>query len=142
MSDYLNTRLGEIGSGDVLTLITELEVACVVSSGSLINMTLWHFLVQCVYPTGTGQKRQPIAAKYLPEDGFLGTALRKLNGNDVFSLCEELAHRNHTSLEFSLGQKLAGFLNANIPKFPPSKKLTAAQQRRENLAMLRRNNRR
>ena len=98
--------------------------------------------MRCVYPHGKSEKRQPIASKYLPVDGFLGTTIRKLDGTDVFSLCEEFARRNHTSLEFSLGQKLAGFLNANIPKFTVPKKLTALQQRRHNLEILRRYNRR
>ena len=141
MSDYLNTHLAKIRSGEVYSLIGELETACEVSAGLFLNTTLWHFLSQCVYPMGAAEKRQPIAAKYLPEDGFLGTTIRKLQGTHLFSLCEELAHRNHASLEFSSSQKLAGFLNANLPKFPPAKKPAPLQRRRENLVMRRRNNR-
>jgi len=142
MKDYLDTQVGEIRSPEILTLITELETVSQVSSVPFINLSLWHFLVQCVYPHGSAEKRQPINMKYFPMNGFLGTSIGKLAGTDVFSLCEELARRNHTSLEFNHGRKLATFFNANLPKFPAPKKPTALQQRRYNVDMLRRANRR
>ena len=131
MSDFLTTRLNDIRSRDVLALVTELEVACGISCTAFSEVAFWYFLTQCVYPKGHGTKREPIDAKFLPVDGLLSTPIRKLDGTDIFSLCEELARCNNTSLEFSLGKKLAGFLNASLPKFPPAKKQTVAQRRQD-----------
>lgn len=141
MGEFIGSRLSEIRSAEILSLVTELEVVCQVSSVPFLNMTLWHFLMQCVYPNGGSYKRQPIAAKFLPVDGFLGSTIRKLDGTDLFAMCEELARRNQTSLEFSLGQKLAGFLNASLPKLATPKRPSALSQRRESVVMRRRGNR-
>ncbi len=119
MSQLLDTAVGDLRSCGILSLLEELETLTSVSSAAMPRATLWQFLTQCVYPRGLPSKREKIDARSLPDSALLNTTLRLLSreGSAVYDLCEEIARRNHTSLEFCLGQRLFTFLNRSLPRF-------------------------
>ncbi len=140
MSDFLNTRLGEIRSGEILALIEELEHACPVGSRHFVGSPLIHFLTQCVYPGGGAGKRVPLSTALVADAPILDSRAGKLDG-DLYDLCAELALRNDAALKFYQGNKLAVFFNKTLPKYAAPKKPTARQQRSDAVARQRRANR-
>ena len=137
MGKCLNAKVGEIEDELFLELITELESACGV--GASPEDWICHFLARCVYPFGSGSKRQPIATDHLPVSPALETKIGELPDGPVFELCRELA-RNE-ALEFFQGQQLKDFLNRCIPKFPEQNPPSETARRKDALAHLRRRNR-
>lgn len=120
----LDSPLGELESCGVLSLIEELELLAPVSSASLPRVTLWQFLTLCLYPEGMEGKRRKLSGGSLPDSALLNQTLRSLarEESSVFPLCEAIARRNATSVEFHLGQRLTTFLNGQIPKLESKKR--------------------
>ncbi|MGB8353411.1 MAG: hypothetical protein WCD79_05955 [Chthoniobacteraceae bacterium] len=141
MSTFLDTRLSEIQSEEILALVSELEHVTRIGSDAYANSQLFIFLSQCVYPGGTGEKRVPISAEFIAVAPLLDTRVGKLPDGDLRNLCAELAFRNHTALEYYHGNKLSVFLNKTLPKHSAPKKPTSSQQRWNAVAMQRRANR-
>jgi hypothetical protein len=136
----LDTPVKDICNVDVLRLLRELEMVAPVSVEAFGTLTLWNFLVQCVYPDGIAGKRVPIDARHLLSDAYLNCPVRILDDNDLFALCEQIAKRSGDSLEFHMGKKLAAFLNAKLPKFATSNKNSSGFSRADRIIAMRRRN--
>ncbi len=123
-SDILDTPLGELESCGVLSLIEELELLAPVSAASLPRVTLWQFFALCLYPEGMEGKRRKLSGSSLPDSALLNQTLRALSRDEsaVFPLCEAIARRNGTSVEFHLGQRVYTFLNGQIPRMERGKR--------------------
>lgn len=142
MSEFLNTRLGDIHSSPLLELIEELENSRPVGSRHFVGLPLIQFLTQCVYPNGANEKRVPLTTAFAAHTPILDSRVGKLPDGDLRDLCAELALRKNTALEFYRGNGLAIFLNKTLPKFPLPKKSTPKQRRYDAITMQRRANRR
>ena len=140
MSEFLNTKLSAIRSGDILALVSELDAVCGERSPTYLNMPFRFFLSSCVYPGGTNTKRVKFSTATVLESEFLDSTIGKLPA-DLFDLCHELCRRAGPAREFSLGQKLVTFLNRTIDVHTPDKPPTDKQRRREALAQQQRRNR-
>ena len=141
MSEFLSTRLGEIHSGPLLSLIDELEHACPVGSRHFVGLTLFQFLTQCVYPGGSEGKRVPITTALALDTPLLDSKVGKLPDGDLHDLCAELTLRSNEALEWYSGNKLTVLLNKTLPKFALPKRSGPKQGRSDAVAMQRRANR-
>ena len=141
MSNFLNTRLETVRSGEILSLIEALDAACGERSPHFLGSPLRFYLTACVYPQGAGTKRVKISTAHVL-DSLLDTKVGKLELGDLRDLCNELAIANGKALELCLGEKLVTFLNRTIDVHKPAKGPTELQQRREAVVQQRRKNRR
>ena len=127
MSEFLTTRRSEIRSGEILSLIEELEHACPVGSRLHLTTPLIAFLGLCVYPNGP--KRVPLSTALAIDTPLLESRIGKLPDGDLRDLCTELARMGNKSLELFAGTKLYVFLNKAILKHTSPKPLTKAARR-------------
>ena len=140
-SNFLNTMLGEIRSGEILSLLDELENACPVISRQGLNLPLAAFLNQCLYPQGSG-KRQPLNLDQAFHTPLLESRIGKLPDGDLREFCAELARRSGKALEFYQSCKVYALINKCMPRLPSPAKPSAKSERQNALTTQRRANRR
>lgn len=139
--EIYHSRLSSIRDGDLLTMVSELEQVCPVSSALLLDLPLSTFLTQCVYPAGDG-KRVPISTAASLDCPVLETPVGKLaDGSLLLALCRELAENEGKGLDFFLGNKVYVFLNKTILRQEKPKKRSKDGQRWNDVVNLRRRNR-
>lgn len=110
----IDTPVLQISDPDLLQLISELTEVTTVCPEAPQN--LYGFLVQCLYPAGSGC-RYKLDQHRLTAGGFLLKKVGKLQHSEIFRMCDELAHKQSQTGEVALNMHLYVFLNKYLPDF-------------------------
>lgn len=117
MGDFLDIYVGQIEDEKIKALLADLEFACGVRTADFAKMSLWSFLVQCIYPNGARGERREIDLSYLAHESILEARLSDLATSSVFSLCECVLRRRGYSTEFFHEETVVEILNHALPTF-------------------------
>lgn len=128
MGDLLDVHLGQIEDEQMHSLLADLEEVCRVPRGDFESMSIWFYLIQCVYPRGREHDRQRIDGEFLPHESVLDSVLGEIAGSPVYELCDSLLRRKKSSAEFWHEATVADVLNDAIPSYarPASAEADAA----------------
>jgi hypothetical protein len=115
----IDTPVLQVTDPDLLELISELAEVTNVQPES--PQSLHSFLVQCLYPAGSGH-RYKIEKLRLNPTRTLMKKLEKLQGTQVYQVCDELARIENQTAEVGLNMHLYNFLNKYLPDFEKRRK--------------------
>ena len=115
MSNYLHTRVREIGDADLRAVLEEL-CHCVRwglarhESGTVFYLLAAIFLE---HPEG-------VTLDHLPVVGLLGTKMNKIKSHAVRDFCQELVRLKHTHIEVYDKKPLLALITECFPKQQPA----------------------
>lgn len=110
----IHQQIVELSDSELMALIRELEHATKVRPEP--NQMLYHYIMQCLYPWGGGQRVNIDKNKIIP-NGLLSRKIGKLTDSSVYQVCEEIARIQGQNCEMVVGMSLYVFINRYIFDF-------------------------
>ena len=136
MSNYLHTRIREIGDVDLRSVLTEL-CHCVRWESSEYEGHTVYQLLSLIFL----EHPDAVTLDYLPVPGLLGTKTKKVKSPAVRDFCQELIQLKHTHIEVFDKKPLLTLITDCFPRMQaPAERELSDHERQTRLILQRRRN--